>query len=117
MIEDVLDRRRRERRALIDLARRYAVAVSERLNVRAAVVVGSVGRGDFNAWSDVDVLVIADDLPDGAHDRMKVLHDSTFAGVQPIGWTADEFAERNRRGDPIATAVHGHGVVVYGTVP
>jgi predicted nucleotidyltransferase len=29
----------------------------------AAFVVGSVARGDFNVWSAVDVVVVADNLP------------------------------------------------------
>jgi predicted nucleotidyltransferase len=32
------------------------------LRLQAAVVFGSVARGDFNRWSDVDLLLVADSL-------------------------------------------------------
>lgn len=34
------------------------------------MVFGSVARGDFNLWSDIDVLVVADNLPERWLDRL-----------------------------------------------
>ena len=87
----VLDRRRREREQRIDVARKYGEALSRRVPVRRVIVFGSVARGDFNAWSDIDVLVLAEELPAGGRDRLALLHDPAFLGVQPVGWTPDEF--------------------------
>jgi uncharacterized protein len=86
----------------------------QRVGVRAVVVFGSVARGDFNAWSDVDVLVIADELPDGGRPRLALLHDPAFPGIEPVGWTPEELATRSRQGDPIATEAATVGVVVLG---
>jgi predicted nucleotidyltransferase len=82
----------------------------------AAVVVGSVARGDFNHWSDLDVLVVADDLPDRWLDRCEALAPVP-PGLQPIGWTPNELAARRRRRDPIALEAGTVGVTVWGTLP
>jgi predicted nucleotidyltransferase len=69
----VLDRRRRERTEMITRARAFAQSLPPALDVRAVVVFGSVARGDFNQWSDIDVLVVADGLPGRFPDRYQVL--------------------------------------------
>ena len=38
-------------------------------------------------------------------------------GLQPVGWTPAELAERRRRGDPIARECDTVGVVVYARLP
>jgi hypothetical protein len=54
-IADVVNARRREQAALVELARRFAGSLDVALWVRAVVVLGSVARGDFHAGSDIDV--------------------------------------------------------------
>jgi predicted nucleotidyltransferase len=115
-VSEVLARRRRERERLIGLARDWAAALPERLQVRAAVVFGSVARGDFNKWSDIDVLVVAEGLPAGAQERLELLMEGSPPGLEPIGWTPAELAERRRRGDPIAIEATSQGVVVAGSL-
>lgn len=114
---EVIERRRRERADLIGRAAGYADDIGARMPVRAVVVFGSVARGDFNAWSDIDVLVVCDRLPAGGRPRLAVLHQDGHIGIQPVGWTQAEFLDRLRRGDPIATEAVGRGVVVRGALP
>lgn len=104
-----------ERARLLALAREYADRLSRRISITAAVVAGSVARGDFNVWSDVDVVVIAEELPARAVDRASLLLADAQGGVQPIGYTIAEFAEANRRGDPLARSALSDGVVAYGS--
>lgn len=54
--------RARCRENLVDLASQYADRVRDRYGP-AVLPFGSVARGDFNLWSDVDVLVVSDALP------------------------------------------------------
>lgn len=110
----MIERRRRERGKRIDRAERYAAALVERVpSLRAVIVFGSVARGDWNKWSDIDVLVVADDLPDDALARLDVVLLADFAGVQPVAWTPAELAAR-RPTDPIVAEVNTVGVVVHG---
>lgn len=117
MTHPVVQRRRRERAERIGVARRWARKLADQRAVHAVVVVGSVARGDFNKWSDLDVLVVAEDLPDSGRERLALLHDGAPPGLQPVGWTPAELAQRRRRRDPIAREADAVGVVVFGALP
>ena len=111
---DALAERARERDRLIGLGRTYVERLSRRRPVVAAAVVGSVARGDFNVWSDVDVVVVAESLPERAPARSGALAEDVHGGVQPIGYTPAEFGEALARGNPLAREAVTTGVVLLG---
>lgn len=59
------------------LARRYAELLADSLGERlqSVVLFGSVARGDATADSDVDLLIVARDLPAGQFARKRLLAD------------------------------------------
>ena len=111
---DVLAERRFERERLIALAREYVDRLSKRVPVEAAAVVGSVARGDFNVWSDVDVLVVAEGLPERAPERMALLLADAPVGVQPVGFTRIELEQARRKGNPLVREAAERAVVLLG---
>jgi len=113
-VADALADRRREQDALVELARGYAERLAARLPVVAAAVAGSVARGDFNVWSDVDVVVIARDLPARAPDRNGLLLEDAPPRVQPIGFEPEEFALALRRGNRLAVEALEGGLILRG---
>lgn len=113
-IDGVIARRRAERDALLRTAGAYEAALAGRLSLRAAVVFGSVARGDFNQWSDIDVLVIAENLPDNVLGRLDALGPRP-AGIQPIAWTPDEWRLHQARNNPIAIEASSKGVWLRGS--
>ena len=117
MTTPAVERRRGERQALIETAAAWAERLASRHEVAAVVVFGSTARGDFNKWSDVDVLVVAPELPGGRRERDELLTADATPGVQPVAWTPEELAERRRRNDPIARECDAIGVTVYGALP
>lgn len=117
MTHPIVVERRAARRERIDQVTAWTNQLSRRLAVEAVVVFGSVARGDFNKWSDVDVLVVARDLPPGARDRLALLMEDAPIGVQPVGWTPADLLDRRRRSDPIAKECDEVGVVVLGGLP
>lgn len=114
MTHPVVALRMTERERAIRVARVWAEGLPGDLDVVAAVVVGSFARGDFNKWSDIDVLVVAHNLPDGLLERLNLLGAAAPPGLQPIGWTTTELARRLRSRDPLALEAYGRGVVVRG---
>ncbi len=74
------ERRAAERRTLLGRAEAFVAGVPTEVDLRAAVVIGSVARGDFHPGSDVDVIVVADHLADRLLDRYEQL------GARPGGW-------------------------------
>lgn len=110
---EIVARRRAERRGLIALARAYDGGLASAPGVRAVVVFGSVARGDFHDWSDVDVLVVADHLPGRAPDRLAAL-GPTPPRVEVVAWTPEEFHAQRTRGNPVAEEAVAAGVWIRG---
>jgi uncharacterized protein len=113
-VRDVIARRRAERGQLIEQGRRFAEALEPSLAVKAVVIFGSVARGDFNVWSDVDVLVVAAAVPDRFIERLDALGRPP-GRIEPIVWTPAEWAIQLRRRNPIATEAVGRGVWLIGS--
>lgn len=117
MTHPVVEERRRRRAELLDVVQRWAVELQGRLpELAAVVVVGSVARGDWNKWSDIDVLVVVGSLPDRWPERAELL-SPVPPWVAPIAWTVGELAEARRRRNPIAVEADTVGVVVEGALP
>ena len=112
--QEVLAGRSNQRGQRVQLARTYVNQLSDRLEIVAAAVVGSVARGDFNVWSDIDVVIVAERLPARLPDRSALLALDAPGGVQPIGFTPDEFREALRRSNPLAQEAMGTGIVLRG---
>lgn len=111
---DALAERAEERERRIRLGRDHIERLSVRVPIVAAAVVGSVARGDFNVWSDIDVVVVAEELPSRAPDRSAILAEDAPAGVQAVGFTPEEFREALRRRNPLALEALEIGVVLRG---
>lgn len=112
-MHEIAERRRRERDQLVDAARRYATELAGRVELVRAVVAGSVARGDFNVWSDIDVVVVAEELPSRASDRAALLLEDAPAWLQPVGYTPGEHARELERGNPLLVEAVEAGVVVW----
>jgi uncharacterized protein len=110
----VLERRRAQRQELLDLARNFVAEVERRLPVQAAVVFGSVARGDFNLWSDVDLLVIADGIRGNPLERMEALGPRP-PKVQLVAWSPEEWRAQSARANPIAREARERGVWLRGS--
>jgi len=116
-VQGIVERRRGEQAAAFDLARGYAEALAAEIPLVAVVVFGSYSRGDFNTWSDIDVLVISDHLPPDARERSDLLWRHQPGGVSAIGWTVSEHGAHRRKRDPIAVEADSVGVAVAGSLP
>jgi uncharacterized protein len=113
-VTDALAARRAERDRLIAVARSYAENLQARLPVNVVVLAGSVARGDFNLWSDIDVLVVADGLPDRLPDRLALLGADAPAGLQPVGFTPAELRRAAERANRLVLDAAEHGIVLAG---
>ena len=114
-VEKIIESRRDQRRLLVARAEDFAAGLDPTLGVQAVVVFGSVARGDFNVWSDVDVLVVADHLQDRHLDRARALGPGRGA-VSAVAWTPEEFLFQLTRDNPIARESVDRGVWLVGTV-
>jgi hypothetical protein len=113
-MHEALAARYAERARLIAIARLYVEQLSARVVPVAAIVAGSVARGDFNVWSDVDVVIVAEDLPARALDRIDLLTADAPPGLQPFGYTLAELEEERRRGNPLVCSALSEGIALAG---
>ncbi|MDP9404993.1 MAG: nucleotidyltransferase domain-containing protein, partial [Actinomycetota bacterium] len=86
-----------------------------RLAVRAAIVLGSVARGDFHTWSDIDVLVVADALPPDPSARLDALGWPPPRRVEPMAWTTAEYRHQRQRRNPMVVEAERVGVWLRGS--
>jgi predicted nucleotidyltransferase len=78
---------RLDREAVLERLRRYArEELAPRAEVREAVLVGSLARGDWSARSDADVVVIADEASERGPFR-----GVAYAPRTPLGIDVDVF--------------------------
>lgn len=92
--------------------RRYIDALG--LTSWRALVFGSVGRGDFTADSDTDLLIVSDELPSDLRARLDLLFGvrDLAPEVEPIGWREEDWARREREADPFIEVLRREGLEI-----
>lgn len=104
---EILKRREDMRRAVIEAGRRWVLSLKGRLS---AFLIGSYARGDFNLWSDVDVVLISDEFSGSPIKRLKELDPPP--GFQVIPLTSAEFTRLVEKKDVMALEALKEGVVL-----
>ncbi|MFZ8794305.1 MAG: nucleotidyltransferase domain-containing protein [Acidilobaceae archaeon] len=101
-MEKIISERLRERERALSEAVEFAKCVKGKLGRVTVILYGSYARGDFNEWSDIDVLVIAEQLPENPVERLSLIEDcmARVAGVEPLLLTPDMM--RKMRGKNLA---------------
>lgn len=82
----------------------YRERVVEELKPRSVILFGSMATGEYGAGSDVDVLIISNDLPQNFLERLRVLSElnPTTAPIEAFGYTPAEFLRMLERRNPTA---------------
>ena len=113
-LEKLLARRNREREELVSRAVGWVEELRSEVDLRAAAVFGSVARGDFNRWSDVDLLLVVGGIEGGPVERADRVSPRP-PRVQPVIWTPAEAREALRRENPIAVEAAEAGEWLLGS--
>ena len=84
--------------------------------IRLALVYGSVARGEEKAGSDVDLLVVADDLPlERLYRRLEIAERELGRKIDPTLYTSSEYRKRRESGNPFLKKVlAGETIVLIG---
>ena len=104
---EVIKRRRKLRERVITEAKAWATKLPLKLT---AVLIGSYTRGDFNLWSDIDILLISDDFKGAPIERLKVL--DIPPGYQVIPLAPKEYRKLLAKKNPLATEANESGAVL-----
>ncbi|MCX7912968.1 MAG: nucleotidyltransferase domain-containing protein [Thermodesulfovibrionales bacterium] len=87
----IIKERKREREERFKIALEYVQRLSFHLGKQTALLYGSTARGDFRDWSDIDVLIISDNLPMDPMERLDFLYSYSEGFIEPKGVTVEEF--------------------------
>ena len=71
----------------------YLVQLLALIKPICVLLFGSAARGDWDAYSDVDVLVVSDDLPEDFFEAQRIVYEPRRGRVQPYGYTSRRVEE------------------------
>jgi len=103
---EVLRERRKIREEIIEKAREWAGSLPLK---STAILIGSYARGDFNLWSDVDVIVIAE-FSNRPMERLKNI--DCPPGFELIPLTPKDFTRLAEKKNPLALEALNTGIVI-----
>ncbi len=94
----------------------YTATVVKRLQPECVILYGSLARGTYTNLSDIDLVVIAQLLPDYFMDRLDLLQrlNQGLGPIEALGYTGAEFEDMLKRGHVTALDALADGVPVYG---
>ena len=80
------------------------------------ILFGSAARGEYDKVSDLDFLIIKEDVPVLGLARMRQLDDLIDRNIASdmLVYRPDEFEERIKLGDPFIKTILREGRVLYG---
>lgn len=112
--------RKKERERAIKQASTYLHRLKKLLSkkggsnnlIKLAVLYGSYARGDFHLGSDIDLLIIADCLPDHPLRRLELLYGCVEGEIEPKGYSRKEFLHLIRSHNSIAIDTLTNGIVL-----
>jgi len=103
---EILKERRKLREKVINEAKNWA----RNLPFKASIIlIGSYARGDFNLWSDVDIVLISE-LSGNPLDRLKKIDYPP--GFEVIPLTPSEFLTLLKKKNPIAIEAVNEGIIL-----
>lgn len=112
---EVIKERMRKRDLYVKKAQAFAECAIHRLSNSAILIYGSVSRGDFNEWSDIDVLIITQEgIPQKPTERLDVIHDCMKENplVEPVIITLDELRKLLAKKNPLVIEALEKGMIL-----
>lgn len=99
---------------VLERLREYAERAVAR-GARAVILVGSLARGDYTAFSDADVVIIADRVPKNPVERITEFIDPSLpVDVEPRVYTTEEFLRMAREGRRFVKETVAYGKLLAG---
>ncbi len=98
---EIIKRRKRELRERIELAKEFLRSIYEYLRPMTAIIIGSTAKGDFNQWSDVDLVLVSDRFPENPIDRFRMVELKILPGIEPIPLRTADLMKLVEKGSPV----------------
>ena len=109
----------KEREILRDEAvlkvRKFGGCIKNYYKVHKLILVGSYARGDFDAWSDIDVLVVVDDdIDKNPLTRLDKIIEcmKRYPDIEPIILTSEEYIKLRTKRNPLIIEAEKIGIII-----
>lgn len=95
--------------------KRYVNRVIKCLQPKLIMLYGSVATKTYGVGSDIDILVISNQLPKNFLERMKILYELNIenAPIDIVGYTSQEFERMILKLHPTALSALTEGIPIY----
>ena len=100
---------------LVELLKRKLCRVYSVFKPRLIILYGSYARGDYTENSDIDILVVADNLPRDprdAYEKLVRLIIDDDPRITPIGMNTEVFVKKLERGEPFILEILEDGKIL-----
>jgi len=77
----------------------------EHVKPRLVILFGSYARGDYTDESDIDILVVSDELPRDPRQAFEALFDPENPKIVPVGMNTEVFLTKLTEGEPFILEV------------
>lgn len=93
----------------------YVNAIVKKLKPKLVLLHGSLAKGTFGLGSDVDILIVAEELPKNPNARLELLYslDRTRAPIDAKAYTPAEVRRMLSKGHPLIMDALEDGRVLY----
>ena len=90
--------------------------IIKKYNPLKIILFGSAGRKEYDVITDLDFLIIKENVPEYGIDRMRELDEIIDRNIAAdmLVYRPDEFEKRIELGDPFIKAILKEGRVLYG---
>ncbi len=89
--------------------------INENNNILAIVLIGSLARGDYTAFSDADLVVIVKEDHRRFLDRITEFIDPTLGiDIDPMVYTLSEIKEMSKRNSRLVKEIKEYGILLAG---
>ncbi|MEM2946105.1 MAG: nucleotidyltransferase domain-containing protein [Thermoproteota archaeon] len=85
----------------------------KRLRLKLVVLFGSYARGDFTEESDIDVCVVAEDLPENVFERRSLSGLYRVSGLRVVGYFPEEFLKELEKPNFFLHDVLEEGLILH----
>jgi predicted nucleotidyltransferase len=116
-LEKIIEERMRKADQALGKARDFIECVKRIFNnIDLAILFGSYARGDFNEWSDIDILVVVgDELPRNPVERIDIVIPcivAVEASIEPLIISREEYENLKRKRNPAIIDAINNGVPI-----
>jgi predicted nucleotidyltransferase len=91
----------------------YLKRISSHVKVHRAILFGSYAQDNYSPGSDIDIAIIADDLPSDPGKRFAMLKDTVLGlDLEPFAYTTKEWGKMLETNSSFASEIVKHGRVL-----